>query len=341
MLQDEHLHVPILRGMLVRMWKHLNHDIDANDETISPSRHILARLGDYAALIIDPLNLRPTEAVLQMSSDRRIEVRISTRTTHVMLVIAPQGDLAAEVFWLRSLATAHLSVPRLIAFDLERTLVPFTYAVESYVCGTALDRLADGPLMKVAARQIGRTLRRAHQIGAPGFGHPTANGRWPARTWKAALREHLLRHDLFVRAVDVLGTEQSSAFWAATLDHPALHCEQPRIIHGAMEPARAIVTVGDNVQLEALTLPDELVAGDPLFDIAHALLPHHPASFRQGLMEGYLVAGPLSPEQEQRLARLTALLTVAHALRHADQGMLEQLPGAVAALVERFGPHTT
>ncbi len=71
------------------------------------------------------------------------------------------------------------------------------------------------------------------------------------------------------------------------------------MIHGAVEPSRALVTVGESVQLEALTRPGEIVGGDPLFDLAHATLPRHPAAFQQGLLEGYSAAGPLAPEQEE------------------------------------------
>ena len=81
------------------------------------------------------------------------------------------------------------------------------------------------------------------------------------------------------------------------------------MIHGAVEPSRALVTVGDSVQLEALVRPGEIVGGDPLFDLAHGLLPRHPASFRQGLIEGYGASGALAPEQEDRLRRLRLLLT--------------------------------
>ena len=80
--------------------------------------------------------------------------------------------------------------------------------------------------MRVAARQVGRTLRRAHQIAAPGFGRPTHDralayahlersaGGWLARreTWPAQLRM-------------VLGGDTLAALQAATLDHPALVCD--------------------------------------------------------------------------------------------------------------------
>ena len=69
---------------------------------------MLGRLGEYAALIVAPLNLRPTGAALLAEDEQRIEVRISTPGSHMVLVIAPDGDLAAEVFFLRALAGKYL-----------------------------------------------------------------------------------------------------------------------------------------------------------------------------------------------------------------------------------------
>ena len=78
---------------------------------------------------------------------------------------------------------------------------------------------------------------------------------------------------MLARAAEALGAEQLEALRAATLDHPALECERSYVIHGAVEPARVLVTIGETTQVEALTRPGEIVGGDPLFDLAHALLP--------------------------------------------------------------------
>jgi hypothetical protein len=316
------------------MWSQLNRHVPADDPACSDARRrILARLGEYTALIVAPLNLRPTAAMLLASDDERIEVRISTPSAHIVLAIAPDGDLAAEVFFLRKVAGKFLPVPRLIAHDLACTLVPFTYAIESYAGGAPLDRLDDGPLMRVAARQIGRTLRRAHQIAAPSFGRPTTSERWPARGWRETLAAWLTQRETPARAAEVFDAGALTALWAATLDHPSLAVQHPCLIHGAVEPARALVTVGDSAQLEALIQPGALVGGDPLFDLAHGTLPRHPATFRQGLLEGYCATGALAPDQEQRLQRLRLLLHVADTFSRAEAEALARLPGEVTEML--------
>jgi hypothetical protein len=296
----------------------------------SALRRILSRLGSYTALLVGPLNMRPIAATLLAHDDERVDVRVSSASSHIVLVIAPAGDLSAEVFFLRALAGARLPIPRLLGHDLSCTVVPFSYALESYTGGVPLDQLADSALVRIAARQVGRTLRRAHRHSAPGFGQPTTSGRWPTRTWRDTLAGWLDQQALRTRAEEVLGTAAALAWHAATLDHPALACAQPNVIHGAVAPARAIVTVGDGVQLEALTRPGAIIGGDPLFDLAHGLLPRYPAPFRQGLLEGYTASGELAPAQQRRLQRLRLLLSTADTLACADAAVLERLPDDLA-----------
>jgi hypothetical protein len=320
------------------MWNALSQpDIAPDDLSYSDTRRrVLGRLGEYAALAIGPLNLRPTAATLLREDAERVEVRVSTPSSHVVLVIATDGDLAPEVFWLRALAASNLPIPRLIAHDLSFTTLPFSYAIQSYIGGSPLDRLEDGPRMRMLARQIGRTLRRSHLVAAPGFGRPALSGRWPAGSWLEALGGWLARHEILARAEEALGAEGAAAMRAATLDHPALACARPCVLHSAVEPARAIVTVGDTMQLEALTRPGELVGGDPIFDLAFGLLPRHPATFRQGLLEGYSAAGPLDAEQEGRLRRLGLLLTAADTLQNGDQAALVRLPDEIAGALREL-----
>lgn len=317
------------------MWAHLNQNLDPDDPVSSEAlRRIAARLGDYAASIVEPLKARPTGADLVCATNRRIEVRITTATSHLVLVIAPESDLAHEVFFLRMLATHNLPAPRLITYDLSCTTVPFTYAVETYTGGLALHALDQAALVRVAGRQIGRALRRVHRIAAPGYGAPTPSGRWSARTWRDALIRWLEQRNVHAPAETVLGSDVAAALYAATLDHPALACAQPHVLHGAIEPARVIVTVGESVQLESLVRPEAPVGGDPLFDLAYALSSRQSPVFRQSVLEGYEMGGALTVEHHARVDRLRLLIDVVHALEMADPTVLAGLPAAVMARLE-------
>lgn len=328
-------------GAVIDIFDHLNGSDQllgdvADDDTPATvaQRRVLGRLGEYVAQVIRPLNIRPRAAELLFQSSERIEVRVSSTGDHILLVIAPDGDLSAEVFMLRTLAARNLPLPRLLGHDLSRSRVPFSYALESYVGGASLDWLEDGPLMRIAARQVGRTLRRAHQVAAPGFGRPTTTGRWPTLDWPATLEAWLAQYETFARAEQLLGQATAARLYRLTLEHPALADVSPQVLHGAVEPARAIVTVGEGVQLEALTRPGDLVGGDPMFDLAYGLLPRRSELFRQGLMEGYTASGVLNGEQQFRLERLRLLLWAADVVLHGSAQEVVRLSHTITGIEE-------
>lgn len=297
-------------------------------------RRVLSRLGEYTAQIIGPLNMRPTNTLLLKQSPERVEVRVSTSSTHVLLVIAPDGDLTSELFFLRTLAGKNLPLPRLIAHDQSRSLVPFDYAIQNYIGGRSLNFVDNPPLVTMVGRQLGRVLRRVHQHAVPTAGFPLRTGRWPNLDWLEALRSWLEQRGALAGFADFLDSATLDRFIAATLDHPQLAIETPTLIHGAVTTTRAIVTIGEAAQLEALVRPGPLVGGDPLFDLALALQPAQPEPFRRGVLEGYTSGGGLAKEQEQRLRRLWLLVLVADAVVQADRDELARLPAIIQAELE-------
>lgn len=319
------------------MWSHLNQHVPADDPAYSDARRrVLSRLGEYAASVIEPLKLRPTAAALVFESAERIEVRVSTPTRHVVLVISPEGDLSSEVFFLRAVAAKNVPAPHMIQSDLSRTVMPFAYALEGYISGCPASMLPDGPLVRMVARQAGRALRRIHSIAAPGYGQPLANGRWPAHAWNDVLRQWLEQREWSMRAQEVLGAALLARLQAATLDHAALASPAPRVLHGAVDPAHLMASVGESAQLEALVRPGSIVGGDPMFDLAHALLPNRPALFRQGVWEAYMAAGALDAAQMARFERLRLLLHAASTLDRADPDELDGLSGDVTAALQHL-----
>lgn len=106
------------------------------------------------------------------------------------------------------------------------------------------------------------------------------------------------------------------------------------MLHGAIEPSRAVVTIGESVQLEGLVRPEAPVGGDPLFDLAYALSSCQSPVFRQSVLEGYEMGGALTAEHHARLDRLRLLIDVVHAFALADPVVLAGLPVALRARLE-------
>ena len=288
-------------------YSHLNHYVPPVAEGVSDAwRRALARLGDYTALVARAYNLRPEAAMLYGQTERHLLVRLSTPGEHLILRVAPEDNLAAYVFFTRTMSGQQLPSPRIIQRDLSRTMVPFAYTLESFVPGVRVADLAAPHLLRGAARAAGRALQRMHRVSAPGVGRPNPAGRWPQRRWNVALR--LLGDELAPPPADVLlFGEAEQSLVSSLLADPMLEIAQPTLMHGDFGPAAARCTSGLHVHLEAIVEPGRCVGGDGLFDLACGLCAAYPQPWRDGLLEGYTVAGPLSAAEQERLPHLRFL----------------------------------
>jgi Ser/Thr protein kinase RdoA (MazF antagonist) len=296
-------------------YSHLNHSIPPVTDGMSDAwLRAMGRLGDYTALVARALNLRPEAASFYAQTEQHLLVRLSTPGEHLILRIAPEDDLAAHVFFVRTMSGQRLPSARIIQRDLSRTMVPFAYTVESFVPGIPAAALQAPYLLRGAGRQAGRALRRMHRVSAPGAGRPNPAGRWPLQRWTATLRQMAL--ELAPPPLDaLLFGEAERAAMAVLLADPRLEIAQPVLLHGAFGPARVRCTAGEHVHLEAIVEPGRVVGGDGLFDLACGLCPSHPQPWREGLLEGYCAAGPLSQAEQERLPLLRLLACYALACR--------------------------
>jgi hypothetical protein len=292
-------------------FEHLSIYIAPDNGTYSDAwTRVLSRLGEYTASILQALNMRPTEVALLGRTSSHVLVRVSTPREHLVLRIAPEKHLLSEVFFGRTMNTQRLPSARIEHFDLKRSLVPFDYMLESYVCGISaaqLDGTYTDHLCTSLARQVGRTLRRMQRVRVGGWGHPTASGRWMVSEWETVLT-HLHQISAPQASALVLFREHEQAAIDALLKHPLLTDVQPCLMHGAFSPEAVRCTIGEHVQLEALVDPGSVIAGDGLLDLAYGLNPAFSQQWRAGLLAGYAAAAPLTPTEQQRL-RLLQLFT--------------------------------
>lgn len=302
-------------------YAHLNHYIPPVTTGVSDAwRRTLGRLGDYTALVVRALNLRPLGATLHAQTEQHLLVRITTSAEHLILRAAPEDNLAAYVCFARTMSGQQLPAARIIQRDLSRTLVPFAYTLESFVPGVSAGELAEHHLLRGAGRQAGRALRRMHRTSSPGSGRPSPAGRWPNLRWSVALRQLSVRLAPPPADALVFGEAERAAIDTLLAD-PRLEIAQPVLMHGAFGPAAVRCTAGVHVQLEAIVEPGQLIGGDGLLDLAFGLSPEHPAAWREGLLDGYCATVPLSPAEAERLPLLRLLacyLLACHAYMRAE-----------------------
>jgi len=283
-------------------------------------RRVLRHLGDYTAQVVRTLNVRPREVRLLEETRSYVTVRVSTNVEHLVLKLVPEGSIAAEVYCYRAMGEQQVPAPRVIHHDATGSLVPCPYTLTTYVGGVRAAQLDDQGRLRVAARQVGRALRRLHRSDAAGWGQPLSDRRWSATSWRAALAWLHNETGAAIYTPLLLNEAQWATFKGATFEQEQLDIEQPQLIHGGLRPERVFCTPGEHVQLEALVDPGPLVGGDPMYDLAWGLLPCHAAAFREGLLEGYSASAPLTPAEQRRLDRLLLLVSFWETCRQYAHG---------------------
>mgnify|MGYP001026932284 CR=1 FL=1 len=294
--------------MMITDFRHLNHTVSPAASELSEAwQRSLSRLGDYTAIVVRALNLRPQAAKLYRQTEHHLLVRLTLPGEHVILRISPEDDLAAHTTFLRGLALSGIPGARIIQRDLSKTFVPFAYTLESFVAGQTAAELHDEHLLYGIARQAGRALRRLHRQAMPGAGRPTINGRWPRLSWRhvlIAIGQRLAA----LPTPQLIFSAEEVAILQTILQDPRIDCAVPVLMHGNFGPQAVRCTVGgQHVHLEALEEPGWFVSGDGLFDLAFGMRAHLPAAWREGLYEGYCSAGMLSPAETERFHLLRLL----------------------------------
>jgi aminoglycoside phosphotransferase (APT) family kinase protein len=307
---------------------HLNQPDLGPESGTEARRRVLARLGDDVALIMRQLQFRPVSATRVDHGGRYVLVRVTSPGEHVLVRIAPDDDLAAELHFSRALTERNIPTARVIAADLSRAQFPFPYLVETYIGGPRAEALTEPYQLRAAGRQLGRAARRLHQIGTPGWGRPTGSRAWTATAWDEVVQALLAESALEPAGRLVFGEAVQARILARLRQIEAP--PQPQLVHGDMGPHCVIVTPGEQTQLVALVEPGTLIGGDPLFDVACVLSPEQPEPFRAGFLAGYYTGTP--PEAEQQRLRqlrllesyLSACRRYLHALPHEPSAFLAQ-----------------
>jgi len=285
----------------------LQRDADAYcNETVDVSawqRAILNRLNDYVALVIQPLKLRVRVLVIQQILPQRIEIRVSG-TSVVTVVFAPSEQLAGEVAFLRASALKQLPVPKIIHADITYNFLPVGFVIYNHITGTAVLDVEDATLQRMAARQVGRTLRVMHTLPMPGWGWPTSLQKWEIRDWRSALQRWFRDTAGIAQLQSPAAAPILARFWQEIIQDDIMVNIEPSCIHGDLQMQHVYVTVHSHVQLEGVVRPGLIVAGDPMFDLAATMRTANSLAFRQGIIEGYTATVPLRPDEVIRIKRL-------------------------------------
>jgi len=234
---------------------------------------------------------------------RVYEVQLAREAPSLIIKIYPEvfhWKLAKEVSIYRRLAECpSLPVPRVVLHDDSRAIVPLNLLVMTKIDGRVLrplePSLMDGELFGLYA-QMGRTLRRFHDVRMESFGYLVADGVMDPHLTNEAYM--LFQFGKKLREFRDLGGDLRLS--ERMERHVALHgtllkdCAWPVFCHDDFHTANVIVSTGPNGtwRLSGVVDVENAVAGDPLIDVAKTLLYSVGKSRakRDGFLTGY---GPI------------------------------------------------
>ena len=269
-------------------------------------RAILNRLHDYVALVVQPFKLRVRALMIQQILPQRIEIRVSG-TSVVTVVFAPAEQLAGEVAFLRACALKQLPVPKIIHADISYNFLPVGFVLYNHITGTAVTDVEDATLQRMAARQVGRTLRVMHALPMAGWGWPTPLQKWEIKDWRSALQRWFRETTAIDQLQSATAASILARFWDEIIQDDIMGNMEPSCVHGDLHMQHVYVTVHSHVQLEGVVRPGLIVAGDPMFDLAATMRTSNSLAFRQGVIEGYTATVALRPDEVLRIKRLAVV----------------------------------
>jgi Ser/Thr protein kinase RdoA (MazF antagonist) len=213
--------------------------------------------------------------------------------------IVAKEALVAE--WIG--ARAGLEIPRWLHVDERRSLIPYRFALTSWLPGVTVRSLIGTDGIEVVYRQMGALLKRLHAIPMTAYGYITGEGiLQPLPSNDESMRaafEQVFRQ-FRAQGGDETLTRRLEA--QAQARFPLLqHGAGPVFCHDDLQQGNVLAERDGSGSLELTGLIDfgNARAGEALFDLAKTLFccTHEDASSRAPLLDGYGEIDHPDPEE--------------------------------------------
>ena len=236
------------------------------------------------------------------------------------------------------LAGDNIAAPKIIKSGDKFGSLPSPWILWEWASGRPICEIKEKTERFEAARAAGQALRKMHEVKTTGFGSPDGKDGWSGNDagWTC---------DRFLKDMRRLISKGGRAFseaelekiFSLTLQHDKLRAyDDPRLYHGDI--------AGDNIiydkNTNAVTFidPDEIIAGDPMFDLARSQSPRLSKEFREGVWQGYAGETPLTVEENDRFERWRLFRQALIACRAAlkNDGETERYCEAAHEMLEKI-----
>lgn len=224
--------------------------------------------------------------------------RIESPSETFALKVFPSHDFSAvrsQKFYQLA-QDSNIPVPQLEAVSTEGDSEE--WILLQWVEGKVLHKLAGREVRQKAAVRTGELLRKIHTVKLTSFGWPTS-----AHTWVSD--DPLFSYDFFAHRIENfiekgLSRELRDRVYAHLQGESIgviKEFSNPVLLRGDLTGGNVIV--GSQGEITIFD-PGEIIAGDPMSDLAYTQTSQCSPEFRRGVLKGYFSQGSLSDDESER-----------------------------------------
>lgn len=268
----------------------------------SEYRRVYGRLPAYVQRVLYVHDIAPRKATFWKKGISSFVFRLEGEKD-LALKISPYYGLFAELSFFRRAKSAGLPVPSILVADTSKKLIPHDFYVAEWIRGKAPDELRDGDLYDCAFA-LGRMFVRLHKVRTNGYGFPKPDGGWSHPSWDRALRDFVRRETSPSRIRRLFGRNVAGLIRDIILDR-RMTVRRPSLIHGdAGEDQFVVERKGSSWRVKGILDPSDYISGDPMADVASAMITWNKEAYRRGFYDGYVASRALDEHERYRLRRL-------------------------------------
>lgn len=285
-------------------------DIPKRDPTLQRTKRypeykeIYLKLPQFIQKILHTHRLRPKKVTLWRKGISSF-VFLMEDKKKLAIKISPRYSLYTEIYFFQKAKKAGFPVPKVIVVDTTKKLIPYDFHITEWVDGETPDEFR-GKDLYACAFELGRMFARMHKVHTNGFGFPKPNGKWSHQSWSSALRDFIYRETSPNQIQKLFGKRVANVAHKVIKDKK-MEIESPALIHGDTGEDQFVVEKKDKWIIRGILDPSDYIAGDPMADIAGAMITWNKKSYRSGFYDGYVSVHKLDENEVYRLNRLLFL----------------------------------
>jgi len=285
-------------------------DIPKRDPTLQRAKRypeykaIYLKLPEYIQAILGVHGLKQKKAILWRKGISSFVFKLKGKKD-LALKISPRYSLFTEIYFFKKARSRGFPVPKIIMADISQKLIPYHFHITEWISGNTPDEFRNRDLYSCAF-ELGRMFAKMHKIKTEGFGFPLPMGGWSHKSWSSALRDFIYRETSLKQIRSFFG-ERIANLTIKIIKDKKMNIKSPSLIHGDTGEDQFVVEKNGEWVIRGILDPSDYISGDPMVDIAGAMITWNKKTYRDGFYDGYASVHKLDKNEVYRLNRLCFL----------------------------------